>query len=113
MEGYANLEHWVAELDNRIEEILLQRLANIIQLFCSEFDRTDEGDIRRDTVLRDITNKRRNDKKNKDEKVWPYVKHIKACCLDIYEVHRWKLDTQTYHPRDKNSKSSHISGSTH
>ncbi|KAF8588444.1 dynein heavy chain protein 2 [Ramaria rubella] len=68
LEGYANLENWVAELDARIEAILLQRLAHTIQLFCTEFDRTDDGDTRRDTVLRDITNKRRGDKKIKDDK---------------------------------------------
>lgn len=63
------MESWVADLDARIEEILLQRLAHIIQLFCTEFDRTDDGDTRRDTALRDITNKRRGDKKFKDDKV--------------------------------------------
>ena len=59
----------MAELDTRIEGILLQRLAHIIQVFCSEFDRRDDGDTRRDTALRDITNKRRGDKKLKDDKV--------------------------------------------
>lgn len=44
LEGYANLEHWVSELDKRIEGILLQRLTQIIQVWCSEFGRTDEGD---------------------------------------------------------------------
>ena len=69
MEGYANLEHWVAELDKRIEGILLQRLVHTIQLFCAEFDRT-EDDTRRDTtILRDVTNKRRGDKRLRDEKV--------------------------------------------
>ncbi|TDL28910.1 hypothetical protein BD410DRAFT_738739 [Rickenella mellea] len=69
LEGYANLDHWVAELDKKIEGILLQRLTHTIQLWCSEFDRTDD-DTRRDTVtLRDITNKRRGDKRLKDDKV--------------------------------------------
>ncbi|KIJ38518.1 hypothetical protein M422DRAFT_258888, partial [Sphaerobolus stellatus SS14] len=68
LEGYSNLENWVAQLDARIEDILLQRLAQIIQLFCTEFDRRDDGDTRRDTALRDITNKRRGDKKQKDDK---------------------------------------------
>ncbi|KAI6095243.1 dynein heavy chain, N-terminal region 1-domain-containing protein [Pisolithus sp. B1] len=42
LEGHTdtNLEHWVAELDKRIEGILLQRLAHIIQVWCSEFDCT-------------------------------------------------------------------------
>ena len=69
LEGYANLDHWVAELDKRIESILLQRLVHIIQVWCTEFDRVDE-DTRRDTLpLRDITNKRRGDKRIKEEKV--------------------------------------------
>jgi hypothetical protein len=70
LEGYANLEHWVAELDKRIESILLQRLTHIIQVWCSEFDRTDDGDTRRDSVpLRDMTNKRRAGKGAREEKV--------------------------------------------
>jgi dynein heavy chain 1 len=70
LEGYANLEHWVADLDKRIEGILLQRLGYIIQVWCSEFDRTDDGDTRRDPVpLRDITNKRRAGKGGKEERV--------------------------------------------
>ncbi|KAH9920337.1 cytoplasmic dynein heavy chain 1 [Fomitopsis serialis] len=69
LEGYANLEHWVAELDQRIEGILLQRLVQTIQLWCSEFDRNEEADGRREPlVLRDITNKRRGDKRVKEEK---------------------------------------------
>ena len=61
MDGYANLEHWVAELDKRIEMILLARLASTIQLWCNEFDRTDD-----DTRL---PSKRRADKRLKDEKI--------------------------------------------
>ncbi|KAI0932819.1 hypothetical protein AcW1_000166 [Taiwanofungus camphoratus] len=70
LEGYANLEHWVAELDQRIEGILLQRLVHIIQVWCTEFDRTDDIDGRREPSLplRDITNKRRAEKRLKDDK---------------------------------------------
>ncbi|KAG6328090.1 hypothetical protein ID866_10999 [Astraeus odoratus] len=69
LEGYANLEHWVAELDKRIEGILLQRLTHIIQIWCSEFDRTDD-DGRRDALpLRDISNKRRAGKGSREEKL--------------------------------------------
>ncbi|PPR06552.1 hypothetical protein CVT26_000730 [Gymnopilus dilepis] len=70
LEGYANLDYWVAELDKRIEGILLQRLAQIIQVWCSEFDRTDDGDgPRRDLPMsRDLTNKRRGGKGVKEEK---------------------------------------------
>ncbi|KAI0727592.1 dynein heavy chain, N-terminal region 1-domain-containing protein [Fomitopsis betulina] len=69
LEGYANLEQWVAELNQRIEGILLQRLVQTIQLWCSEFDRTEEADGRREPLLRDITNKRRADKRAaKEEK---------------------------------------------
>ena len=68
LEGYANLEHWVAELDKKIELILLRRLAQIIQAWCGEFDRTDDTDTRRDHT-REVSSKRRSDKKVKDEKV--------------------------------------------
>ncbi|KAJ7366479.1 dynein heavy chain, N-terminal region 1-domain-containing protein [Mycena albidolilacea] len=71
LEGYANLEQWVAELDRRIEGILLQRLQQIVAVWCEQFDRaaTDDGDTGR-PALRDITNKRRGaDKRGaKEEK---------------------------------------------
>lgn len=67
LEGYANLDHWVAELDKRIEGILLSRLIQTIQLWCSEFDRTE--DDTRTSLLRDVTNKRRGDKRIKDDKL--------------------------------------------
>ncbi|KAJ3809625.1 dynein heavy chain, N-terminal region 1-domain-containing protein [Lentinula lateritia] len=80
LEGYANLDHWVAELDKRIEVILLQRLTQIIQAWCTEFDRTDD-DSRRDTVRE---NKRRGDKRMKEEKfmeshmtIKPFVHEIR------------------------------------
>jgi dynein heavy chain 1 len=71
LEGYANLENWVAELDKKIEGILLQRLAAIIQVWCSDFDRNDDGDARRDSVVpvRDASGKRRGGKGAKEEKV--------------------------------------------
>ncbi|KAH9983281.1 cytoplasmic dynein heavy chain 1 [Russula compacta] len=59
LEGYANLDHWVAELDKKIEGILLQRLKHVIQVWCAEFDRSaDDGELRRDP----IPSKRRGDK---------------------------------------------------
>ncbi|EDQ99729.1 uncharacterized protein LACBIDRAFT_315243 [Laccaria bicolor S238N-H82] len=41
LEGYANLGHWVTELDRRIEGMFLQRLTHIIQVWCAEFDRVE------------------------------------------------------------------------
>ena len=67
LEGYANLENWVAELDKRIESILLARLQHVIVLWCAEFERSDEDARREPVALRDVTNKRRD--KRKDEKV--------------------------------------------
>jgi hypothetical protein len=32
LKGYANLDYWVADVDKRIEGILLQRLTQIIQV---------------------------------------------------------------------------------
>jgi dynein heavy chain 1 len=72
LEGYANLEQWVAELDRRIEGILLLRLVQIVQVWCDQFDRAaDDGDTASTRpALRDITNKRRTDKRGaKEEKV--------------------------------------------
>ena len=68
LEGYANLEHWVAELDKKIELILLKRLTQITQVWCAEFDRTDDPDTRREHT-REASGKRRSDKRAKDEKV--------------------------------------------
>ena len=62
LEGYANLDHWVAELDQRIEGILLQRVTHVIQLFCSEFERADDHDSRREILSR-------RDKRAKNDKV--------------------------------------------
>ena len=70
LEGYANLEHWVAEQDKRIEGILLQRLTHIIQAWCAEFDGVDDSDTRRDLLpVRDVASKRKGDKRMKEEKV--------------------------------------------
>ncbi|TFK68520.1 hypothetical protein BDN72DRAFT_677591 [Pluteus cervinus] len=67
LEGYANLEYWVAELDKRIESILLQRLTHIIQVWCAEFDRMDDNDVRSTLPQRDP--KRRDKRGNlKEEK---------------------------------------------
>ncbi|KAH9964086.1 dynein heavy chain, N-terminal region 1-domain-containing protein [Lactifluus volemus] len=59
LEGYANLDHWVAELDKKIEGIFLQRLKHVVQVWCAEFDRSaDDGELRRDPV----PSKRRGEK---------------------------------------------------
>ncbi|KAH6880862.1 cytoplasmic dynein heavy chain 1 [Coprinopsis sp. MPI-PUGE-AT-0042] len=79
LEGYANLDHWVAELDKRIEAILLHRLTQIIQVWCSEFDRTDDGDTRRDTH----SSKRRGDKRMKDEK---FLEHHMVLKPIVHEI---------------------------
>ena len=50
LEACANLEQWVAELEKQIEGILFQRLTLIIQLWCAEFDRSDDSDTRRDLL---------------------------------------------------------------
>ncbi|KJA29511.1 hypothetical protein HYPSUDRAFT_211354 [Hypholoma sublateritium FD-334 SS-4] len=69
LKGYANLDDWVAELDKRIEGILLQRLTHTIQVWCADFDRVDDGDGRRDVLpTRDLGSKRRGRKGAKEEK---------------------------------------------
>ena len=48
LEGYANLDSWVAELDKKIEAVLLERLRAVIDRWCAEF--TQDGDAaNRDT----------------------------------------------------------------
>ena len=65
-EAGTNLEYWVAELDQRIEGILLQRLTHIIQVWCATFDRLDDSDTRRDLLpVRDVASKRRGNKRMK------------------------------------------------
>lgn len=59
----------MAELDKRIEGILLQRLSHIIKVWCAEFDRVDDGDSRRELPVRDALSKRRGEKRAKEEKV--------------------------------------------
>lgn len=83
LEGYANLEHWVADLDKRIEVILLQRLTQIIQTWCTEFDRVDDGGFRRETVPRDTAIKRRGDKRLKEEKVGHILRLARGFLLVI------------------------------
>ncbi|KAI0264996.1 hypothetical protein BC834DRAFT_970543 [Gloeopeniophorella convolvens] len=59
LEGNANLDHQVAELDKKIEGILLQRLKHVIQVWCAEFDRsTDDSCVRRN----ELPSKRRGNK---------------------------------------------------
>jgi hypothetical protein len=60
LEGYANLEHWVAELEKRIGGILPQRLTHTIQVWCAELDRVNDSNTRRDLLpVRDVASKRR------------------------------------------------------
>jgi hypothetical protein len=106
LEGYANLDHWVAELDKRIEGILLQRLKHIINVWCQEFDRADDGE-RRDTA---VNSKRRGDRR-KDEKV------VDAARLEPYDLTmttgtRRRARPQTYRTRDSHPESSDLPRST-
>ena len=87
MEGYANLEHWVAELDKKIELVLLKRLTHIIQVWCAEFDRADDTDTRRDHT-RDASSKRRLDKRAKDEK----ARSFSVRCL-MSSTDRWRFSS--------------------
>jgi len=55
--------------DKCIEGTLLQHLVHIIKVWCAEFDRTDDGDTRRDAPIRETFSKRRGDKRLKEEQV--------------------------------------------
>ncbi|KAM0751755.1 hypothetical protein T439DRAFT_218203 [Meredithblackwellia eburnea MCA 4105] len=43
LEGYANLEEWVRELDKKIENVLLERLRAVIEKWCAEFSQDGEA----------------------------------------------------------------------
>jgi dynein heavy chain 1 len=53
LEGYPNLDHWVSELDSRIEALLLERLRLISVAWCAAFVREDdsEGNARDSTAV--------------------------------------------------------------
>lgn len=53
LEGYANLFHWVEELNRQIENVLLQRSLDIIQYWCTEFE-CSGADIRRDVAAETV-----------------------------------------------------------
>jgi hypothetical protein len=78
LEGYTNLGHWVAELDKRIEGILLQRLVHIIEIWCAEFDHTDNGDTQRDAPIPETFSKWRGDKRLNEER----ADLIPDACID-------------------------------
>ncbi|BEJ00458.1 hypothetical protein CcaverHIS631_0503150 [Cutaneotrichosporon cavernicola] len=43
LEGYSNLDAWVAKLNERIDNVLGRRLAMAIEAWCSEFTKADEA----------------------------------------------------------------------
>lgn len=63
LEGYANLEMWVSELDRRIEGVLLARLDAIIRVWCAAF----EDDEDKETHHKDIKGRSRFKAKDKDK----------------------------------------------
>ncbi|CAE6452047.1 unnamed protein product [Rhizoctonia solani] len=92
LEGYANLDNWVAELDAKIESILLVRLTHIIQLWCTEFDRSEDDEPRREVgVIRDATMKKRAERR-KDEKAIEGNLTLKPIVHEIRiqnQLHSW------------------------
>lgn len=46
LEGYANVETWTAELDAKIEKVLVERLRRIVDRWCAEFAK--DGEASRD-----------------------------------------------------------------
>ena len=74
----------MAELDKRIEGILLQRLTHIIQVWCTEFDRADDADRREMLPPRDLTLKRHKDKRVKEEKVCTFAQLTSVVILTLW-----------------------------
>ena len=59
LEGYANLDSWVHDLDNKIESVLIERVKHIIEDWCITFDRTPEDlSIIRSNQAREIHKKK-------------------------------------------------------
>ena len=111
LEGYANLEYWVAELDQKIESILLQRLTHIIQVWCAEFDRIDEDGGRREPLAsRNTTAKRTGDKRQKDDKVCVIVLRCRIFNLSVSLACSWEYDVKAYHSRNSHTEPSHFLG---
>jgi hypothetical protein len=101
LEGYANLEHWVAELDKKIEGILLQRLKHVVQVWCAEPDRSaDDSELRRDP----IPSKCRGDKQQ-GKRV--SVVYITAGECGAHEV-RGGYDSEAYRTRSPDTEPSHL-----
>ena len=53
LEGYANLETWVADFDRRIERVLVGRLAAVIDVWCAQLAREEDADGRTGRVSAD------------------------------------------------------------
>lgn len=86
---------------------MLHRLTQIIQAFCSEFDRSEDGDGRREPPpLRDT--KRRGDKRLKDEKVSGCVMVRKDGILTLCLVLGREHDIEAYRSRNPDTKPSHL-----
>ncbi len=70
LEGYPNLEAWLADLDAEIEKTLIGRLKSIMTAWCTEFTR--DRQAADSLVLRDVTNtpsRKGRDQRNKLQKV--------------------------------------------
>ncbi|GAA5960288.1 hypothetical protein JCM21900_000936 [Sporobolomyces salmonicolor] len=55
LEGYANLDEWVRELDGKVEEVLVERLRTVIERWCAEFTKEVESANADSTVARKKT----------------------------------------------------------
>ncbi|KAE8214295.1 hypothetical protein CF327_g2298 [Tilletia walkeri] len=70
LEGYPNLEGWVADLDAQIENVFLERLRQVSLSWTTEFIKGEMADGRENTPLRDVTNlrgKRKGAKKREEQ----------------------------------------------
>lgn len=86
----------------------MQRLTQIIQAFCSEFDRSEDGDGRRETLPpRDVA-KRRGDKRLKEEKVNYPVHPNCDDDLTVFLVPGNPYDVEANRPRNTDPEPSHL-----
>jgi hypothetical protein len=108
LEGYANLDQWVAGLETQLSDVLLGRLRQTIDGWCSEFARSDE-DERRDLLPRDL--KRKGDRP-RDDKVSFFAALPSFITLKPFSEFSWGIGSQTYCSRNSDPKSSDFLGST-
>lgn len=59
LEGYANLDAWVADLDKRVEQVLVERLRTVVETWCALLS-ADAEPLGESTITSPITSRTRD-----------------------------------------------------